>query len=129
MGKIRKIAGTVNDSTLPKTPIVLNGKTYELCFDLGALSEAETSINAELIKAGRTDLVNLLYALPIQNLANTRMLFAAGLRTFHPEIGFDEACKMVTPGALFEVATRVREAWQAANPPEEAPKDPQQPGA
>lgn len=129
MAKRREIAGTVNDPTLPKTPVTIAGKTYNLCFDLGALAEAETAINAELIRAGRTDRINLLYALPLQNLANTRKMFAAGLRTFHPEIAFDDVMRLLTPSVLYDVAKAVREAWKEANPPEDKAADPPRPGA
>jgi hypothetical protein len=110
----RRIAGTIADATLPKTPITIAGREYNLCFDLGALAEAETAINAELVKAGRSDYVNLLFALPAQNLASTRIVFAAALRTFHPDIDFDAAKKMIALEDLYAVALKVREAWQAA---------------
>jgi len=126
--KKRKIANTVADSTLPKTPITIGGKTYNLCFDLGALSEAETLINAELIRANRSDLINLLFALPVQNLANTRKIFACGIRTFHPELSYEEALKLLTVDALYEAATAIRLAWTAANPEAKDPSDPSRAG-
>jgi hypothetical protein len=110
----RKIAGTIADATLPKTPIEIAGVTYQLCFDLGALAEAETAINAELIAAGRDDLVNLLFALPAQNLANTRIVFAAAVRTFQPELTFDAARNLIQLPDLYAVALKVREAWNAS---------------
>jgi hypothetical protein len=112
--KHRNIAGTIADATLPKTPIEIGGVTYQLCFDLGALAEAETAINAELSAAGRGDFVNLLYALPAQNLANTRIVFAAAVRTFHPELSFDAARKLVELPDLYAVALKVRQAWEAS---------------
>lgn len=124
----RKIAGTVADPTLPKTPVTIGEKTYSLCFDFGALAEAETAINADLLRARSDYQVNLLNALPTQNLANTRILFAAALRTFHPEIDFDEACKMPDAPALFTVASAIRDAWVAAMPAPEQAADPTQPG-
>lgn len=124
-GKVnRKIAGTVADPTLPKSPVTVGGKSYNLCFDLGALAEAETAINAELIRAGRTDLVNLLYALPNQTLANTRIIFAAAVRTFHPEISFDAARKLISLDDLYSVALAIREAWDASKPAEGNPPEP-----
>lgn len=126
---VRKIAGTVADATLPKTPITIGETTYNLCFDLGALSEAETSINAELARAKSDDRVNVLNALPVQNLSNTRVMFAAALRVFHPEVKFFDALKMVTAPVLFDVALAVRKAWGEAMPePEADPVDPPQPG-
>lgn len=129
--KQRKIAGTIADATLPKTAIEIRGKTYHLCFDLGALAEAETAINAELAREGRSDLVNLLYALPAQNLASTRTIFAAAVRTFHPDLSFEEARQLPALEDLYTVAVKVREAWNqsrvepaadeaAENPPQAA---------
>lgn len=123
----RKIAGTASDPTLPKTPVEIGGKTYNLCFDLGALAEAETAINAELARAGRTDFVNLLFALPRLNLANVRTIFAAAVRKFHPKLSFDEACAMVDLNSAWDIATAVKGAWEAAQPAAEA--DPPAPQA
>lgn len=111
----RKIAGTVADATLPKTPIVIDGKTYNLCFDYGALSEAEVAINVELAKIGN-ERVNLLIALAELNLGSTRTLFAAALRTFHVEIGFAAAQAMVRHDNLFLVAGTIQDAWKASTP-------------
>lgn len=123
----RKIAGTAADPTLPKTPIVIGGKTYDLCFDLGALAEAETAINAELARAGSPERVNLLAALPVPNLVNTRLLFAAAVRKFHPEIPFRAAMEIPALEDLYNVSALVAESWSASMP---APaENPPQPGA
>jgi hypothetical protein len=117
MGKrTRKIENTVVDATLPKTPLVIDGMTYNLCCDFGALSEAETRINVELAGAKPPGRINLLVAMAEENLANTRILFAAALRPFHPEIAFDDACKLVHHDNVFEVAFGLREAWRASMP-------------
>lgn len=110
----RKIAGTVSDPLLPKTPVTIDGKTYNLCFDLGALAEAETAINGERARKGEQPL-NLLMVLPAMNLANIRIVFAAALRKFHPEIDFEKAQKMLTLSNLYDVATRIREAWDKSS--------------
>jgi len=108
--KTRKIAGTPADPTLPKTSITIDGTDYDLCFDLGALAEAEAALNAE----GRD--VNLLAALPTLNLSNTRLIFAAALRTFHPRISYDEAVSMVTLANVYLIAQAIQDAWKAALP-------------
>jgi hypothetical protein len=120
----KKIADTSLDPTLPKTPITIKGITYQMCLDLGALAEAEAALIAE----GHHE-VNLLYALPNQNLSNTRTVFAASLRKFHPEISFDDAKKLLSFDALYAVALKIQEAWTAATPEPETPADPPQPGA
>lgn len=120
----RKVAGTAADPTLPKTPVTIGGTTYQLCFDLGALAEAETAINAELLRANSDKQVNLLAALPVQDLASTRALFAAGLRAFHPEISYAEAVKLLDFSSLYDVAIAVRTAWGAASPEADKGADP-----
>lgn len=118
----RKIAGTIADATLPKTPIELGGVTYNLCFDLGALCEAETAINDELRASGQA--VNLLIALPVQNLANTRLAFAAAVRVFHPELTFEAACDVLRLADMLLVAIKVKEAWEASRPEAAESPDP-----
>ena len=112
-----KVAGTPADPTLPKTPVTIDGKEYNLCFDLGALAVAEAALNAE----GHN--VNLLAALPQLNLANTRVIFAAALRTFHPNISFDDAVKMVSFANVYTIANAIAEAWQSALPGPETEKN------
>jgi hypothetical protein len=113
MIKQRKVSGSIADPTLPKTPIQINGVPYNLCFDLGALAEAEASLNAE----GHQ--VNLLAALPVLNLSHVRLIFAAALHKFHPEISFDQASNMVTLANVFAIANTIAEAWKAALPEHE----------
>lgn len=127
--KQRKIAGTIADATLPKTEIEIRGKTYNLCFTLGALSEAETSINAELIREGRDDFINLLYALPAGNLSSTRTIFAAAVRTFHPELTFEQARDLPTLEDLYAIAVKVREAWNQSRVAKDDNENPQQAAA
>jgi hypothetical protein len=110
----RNIAGSAADATLPRTPITIGGKEYNLCFDLGALAEAETAINAEYIRAKRPERVNLLVSLSELNLENTRIMFGASLRTFHPELSFEEARAVLGLGDVFRVVTAIESAWAAS---------------
>jgi hypothetical protein len=126
--KRRAIAGTLADPSLPKTPVTVAGKVYNLCFDLGALAEGETAINAELAREKPPRHLNLLIALPAQDLASTRVMFAAAVRKFHPELGFDEAQRLLTIDSIHDVALAVRAAWEAATPEPEKSADPPQPG-
>jgi hypothetical protein len=112
----RKIANTVADPTLPKTPIEIDGKTYFLCFDLGALAEAESYFDAQ----GHN--VNLLMALPRINLANARIVFPCALHKFHPEIEFGDAQKLLNFQNTWIVAGAIRDAWEAAVPEAKTPE-------
>src|SRR5579875_2429828 len=118
----KQIAGTTIDPTLPTTPITIEGTTYHLCFDLGALAEAEQALNRE----GHQ--VNLLAALPHLTLANVRIIFAAAIRKYHPEIGYHQAISMVTLANVYAIATAIAAAWTEAVPePEEEPAQDGQP--
>jgi hypothetical protein len=125
----RVIADGVADTTLPKTPVTIGGKVYNLCFDLGALAEAETAINAELLRRTPPQHLNLLVALPVQDLASTRVAFAAAVRKFHPKLGFDEAMGMLTLENVYDAQLAIRAAWDAsAAPQQDRSPDPPQPG-
>lgn len=123
----RRVAGTVNDPSLPKTPVTINGKIYNLCFDLGALAEAETAINAELLRRTPPQQVNLLWALPGGNLGNTRVMFAAAVRKFHPELGFEEAMGLLTLTNVHDVSLALQAAWVKSEATPD-PADPTRPG-
>ena len=127
--KRRAIAGTLADPSLPKTPVTIAGKVYNLCFDLGALAEAETAINVDLARAGAASPVNLLYALPVESLANTRIIFAAAVRTFHPELDFEAAKALLSRlEDVYRVCITIRSAWAKAVPEQETTADPRHPG-
>lgn len=122
----RQIAGSIADATLPRTPVMIGGKEYFLCFDLGALAEAETAINVEFARAKLPERVNLLVSLSELNLKNVRVLFAAAVRTFQPDLGFEEAQELLALGDVFRVVAALEASWSAAVPePEE--KKPQEP--
>ena len=117
MSTKKKVAGTIHDATLPKTAIKIGDKEYNLCFDFGALSTAETELNKE----GHE--VNLLAVLPVLNLSNTRVIFAAALRTFHPDITFEQAVGMVNFGNVYVIANAIADAWKQALPEPEKEKN------
>jgi hypothetical protein len=102
---MKKIAHTPADPTLQKIPFEIAGTTYSLCFDYGALAEAEAALNLE----GHN--VNLLMALPIPTLSTIRPLFAAALRTFHSEVSFEDATAMVTLANATLIGNLVVNAW------------------
>jgi hypothetical protein len=123
----REISGSLADATLPRTPVTIGSKEYFLCFDLGALAEAETAINMEFARAKLPERVNLLVSLSELNLKNVRILFAAAVRTFQPEIGFEEARDLLALGDVFRVVAALEASWSAATA--EPEKNPLQPGA
>ena len=106
---VRKTAlKTISSSDLSKTPIELAGKTYFLCYDMDALADAEEYFN----QRGAT--VNLLRSLSSLGLKSTRSVFACALHTYHPEISFKEAQKLLTIQATYEVAAAIVAIWSPA---------------
>jgi hypothetical protein len=116
------VASEKIDPTLPFTEIVIDGKTYKMCLDFGALAEAER----ELEKTDPT--VSLLEcSWGLGKLQNLRVLFAASLRLYHPQMSVAERMALVTWGNAGTVLVKVRIAQgmfapeAEANPPEAAP--------
>jgi hypothetical protein len=121
MAKHRKIANTVADQALAKTPIEIDGRTFNLCFDLGALAEAEMHFNQQ----GHD--VNLLRALPQLNLSNVRIVFPCAAHKFQPSLGFKEGQSLITLQNVYSVAAAIAGAWKAAVPEAEAKKETENP--
>lgn len=114
----------VVDPLMPKTPIEINGTTYFMCLNLGALAQAEE----ELVAQGRD--VNLLVNLPPINLRSTRIIFAASLRQFHPDIPYEDALELLTMPYVHAAYSAVIEAWNKAMPePNKGDKNPTEPGS
>lgn len=105
--------GTSKDSArkeLPFYPVMIGDTTYKLCFDLDELDKAEEAFNREGHR------VNMLFALDVgsMNLRSVKVLFAAAVRTFHPEIGYEKARSLVTIGSIFVVTTAILNAFADA---------------
>jgi hypothetical protein len=110
----REIAHTVADPTLETTEVEIKGKKYTLCFDLGAIAEAEF----HFMKQGKE--VNLLAAFPNMSLWAVRMIFPCAIHRFHPELTFEAAQKLVTLPVLYAVWPFINLAWKQSIPePEE----------
>ena len=90
---------------LSKTPITIADKTFNLCFDMEALSDAEEFFNM------RGANINLLRSLSSLGLKSVRNVFPCALHTYHPEISFKEAQKLLTIQAAYEVAAAVVAIW------------------
>jgi hypothetical protein len=102
-----KPAGT----DLPFYPVHVDGKTYKLCFDMRELAKAER----ELEREGHR--VNMLFALNVGSLDldAVETLFAATVRTYHPELKYNDAVALVTLSSVYHIATVILEALVAEN--------------
>lgn len=114
-----------DDATLSSTPITIKGNVYKLCFDLRALGRAER----ELVGLGHD--VKLLEKFPrLEYIDEVLILFAASIRTFQPEISFEEALALPDLPAIYLVRGAIYAAWSAAVPePVEGEKNPTEPGS
>jgi hypothetical protein len=113
----RKVANTPVDPTSAGVPIVLAGKTYHLCFDLGALAEAEVYFQQQ----GHD--VNLLVAMPVLNMRTVLTIFPCALHKHHPDISFKDAQRMVNLETMYPIANKIAEAWIASSPEPEKKKE------
>jgi hypothetical protein len=110
----KKTAGAVLElakktAELPFYPVELDGKTYKLCFDLGELAKAEQ----DLWREGHR--VNMLFALNPGSidLNAVEALFAATVRTYHPELKYNDAVELITLSSVYRIATVILEALAA----------------
>lgn len=110
--KKRVVANTVADPTLGTADITIAGKTYTMCFDMGALAEAELHFR----RAGEN--INLLSVFPQASLASVLILFPCAIHKFHPEIGFKEAQAVIKKSmkGIYAVAACITLAWKEAMP-------------
>lgn len=111
--KPRAIANTAIDPTLPNVPIEIQGKTYYLNFDLGALAEAKRHF------ASKGHSINLLAALAVIDIDHLMVLFPCAIHRHHPELSFEEAQQLLTLPLLYRVSDAVALAWSQSMP---APK-------
>jgi hypothetical protein len=90
----------------PFYPAEINGKTYKLCFELRQLSKAEQELNRE----GHP--VNMLLALNVGSLDlnAVQTLFAASVRTYHPELKYEAAIDLITMESVYSVAIVILDA-------------------
>lgn len=102
-----------DDPSLRTTPIKMDGIDYTMCLDLRSLAAGEARLN----RAGAS--INLIQALPRLNLESTMVIFPCSIQRFHPNIGFEEAQKLVSLNNLWDIVAAVQSAWEQAMP---APK-------
>lgn len=102
------IANTPVDPTLDRATITIDGKAYDLCFDLESLAVAEE----KFLKQGHD--VNLLVALPQLTLSTVRTIFPCAVHKFQPELSFQQAQALVTFRSLYTIAAAIQDAWNKA---------------
>ena len=94
----------------PKTPVLIDGRRYDLCWSLGAVAAAQEAFERRGVE------VNLLDGLPALNLANVRTMWPYTLRKYHPGLAQGAATALVTWTSVYPIAVALRAAWQAGAP-------------
>jgi hypothetical protein len=102
---------------LPKTPVVIEGATYNLCGSFAALVEAETFFNMLGAQVNLADAIFSVRQGANSALSAVRQIFPCAMRTFHPEISYASAQAMIDrmnalddPAIIQAVARRI---WPA----------------
>lgn len=90
---------------MPFSEIEIGGKTYKMCFDYDALADAES----KFVQQGHD--VNLNFCLPRLNFSSTRILFAASLHHYQPELGFKPSLALVTRDNNIDILQAIIKAW------------------
>jgi hypothetical protein len=94
---------------LDNMPVEINGKTFVLSFEFGALAESEQFFKR---KGHR---VCLILALPDFGLESIREVFPCAAHTHHPELTWEAAQALVTMESVYPIATVIQQAWNAAS--------------
>lgn len=117
---MKKKTETSIDPTLPFTEITLDGATYKMCFDFGAIATVE----AELRRAGKP--VSLLQSSWELGMLDLQLLFAASLRPFHPDLDFEAAKRLVNWRNVDQIIVKIRQAQANFAPEQDDKADPPQ---
>jgi hypothetical protein len=100
--------GDDKNALTPCAILDVDGGSLKLCFTFLALREAKMQLRARGIN------LNLLLAFSIGQIdADTlpELLFAS-LRTYHPEIDFESALSIISPGNMGKIVDAVAEAYR-----------------
>lgn len=113
------------DPTLPTSSIKIGKVTYRMNFDFGALATAEAKLQAAGVEC------NILASIRLDSISSVRTMFAAGLRWYHPDLAWDDACALVNwqtfPLIRPVVAYALEEALADKPADPEAAEDPPKP--
>jgi len=106
----RKTAGTVNDPTIRFAVLKIDEKDYSVCYDFGAIAEAEKATGANLLQG--------LAALLLDSATANQYLglFFAGLRKAQPELTLDEAARLVRIDTMPDIRFALVQAYNLSMP-------------
>jgi hypothetical protein len=92
-----------------KTPIEINGRTYDMCFDFAELAKAERLYRSQ----GHQ--FNLMFAMPEFTFGSLQVVFPCLVRTHHPELTWEQAQELVTLQSASAIALAVAGALDAGS--------------
>ena len=91
-----------------KTPIEINGETYDMCFDFAELAKSERLYRSQ----GHE--FNLMFAMPEFTFGSLQVVFPCLVRTHHPELTWEQAQELVTLQSASSIALAVAGALGSA---------------
>jgi hypothetical protein len=97
------------DPSLPFTGITINGKVYKMVFKHSSLAIAEDKLLARGYE------VNLLVSYLRRTFSSVRVLFAASLLAYHPDLDFNEAQDLVDDENILEIVQAIDKAWHKSS--------------
>jgi hypothetical protein len=94
-----------------RTPVVIDGRTYNLCGDFGPLVEAETHF-AQRISGFNLAEVLLTWGENHDSIVDgARKLLPCALRPFHPDVSYDDAQGMIDRALAADDPTLLQALW------------------
>lgn len=93
---------------LSKIPVEIDGKTFNLSFELSDLAEAEKLFRSQGHR------VNLLVALPELSIDSVRVVFPCAAHRHH-NLTWEEAQALVTLPSAYVIAAAIAQAWEASS--------------
>lgn len=105
-----KIAGTAADPMIEFAKLEINGQTYELTFQLGALRKAERALGRALL----TDFA-ALFQVSVR-LEELDVLLFAATRVAHPDLTMEQVEGLIELGTAGDVRDALWQAYRLALP-------------
>jgi hypothetical protein len=116
----RRVAGTEADPTVEFAELEVDGKTYHLAYDFGAIAEAEKALGCNLLAGMAGVMVQDGYYSASQVLG---LLYAA-LRKAQPKMTIQEAGRLCRIETIPEIVSAIREAYNKSLPEAKKPEHP-----
>jgi hypothetical protein len=108
---------------LPKTPVVIEGVTYNLCGDLAALVEAEAFFNLRGYEVNMAASIFDLLTKAALAVDAVTQIFPCAIHTFHPALDFLAAKEMIDISSIRPISEAIGKMWPVPTKETEAASD------